>query len=207
MNRWLGFQNPYDPRDPIFFRIEEMTNTSALLLHPWKLTWNLKSPHWRGKSSSKSLFWGSMLIFGGVREPFFLGEDGLQWGLFWFKQPYEVVKKLQELLHDLFFVIVFFLPYRFTGDCDYSNKYNRFKVLQTLSVGEGGSKAGGDSGAVGGSGKGSFAAQRCRGQVLEKRTFFAKTLSFWLSFCYRLGYLFPTFFCMLKLRCSVTRRG
>ena len=22
-----------------------------------------------------------------------------------------------------------------------------------------------------------------------------------------LGYVFPTFFCMLKLRCSVTRRG
>ena len=45
----------------------------------------------------------------------------------------EVVKKLQELLHDLFFVIVFFLPYRFTGDCDYSNKYNIIDlVLQTI---------------------------------------------------------------------------
>ena len=46
-------------------------------------------------------------------------------------EPHEVVKKLQELLHDLFFVIVFFLPYRFTGDCDYSNKYN-YLVLQTI---------------------------------------------------------------------------
>ena len=44
----------------------------------------------------------------------------------------EVVKKLQELLHDLFFVIVFFLPYRFTGDCDYSNKYNRFSIANNI---------------------------------------------------------------------------
>ena len=44
----------------------------------------------------------------------------------------EVVKKLQELLHDLFFVIVFFLPYRFTGDCDYSNKYNRFGIANNI---------------------------------------------------------------------------
>ena len=44
----------------------------------------------------------------------------------------EVVKKLQELLHDLFFVIVFFLPYRFTGDCDYSIKYNRFSIANNI---------------------------------------------------------------------------
>ena len=67
-------------------------------------------------------------------------------------------------------------------------------ITVTLSVGEGGSKAGGDSGAVGGSGKGSFAAQRCRGQVLEKRTFFAKTLSFRISFCYRFGLRFSYVF-------------
>ena len=45
---------------------------------------------------------------------------------------HEVVKKLQELLHDLFFVIVFFLPYRFTRDCDYSNKYNRFSIANNI---------------------------------------------------------------------------
>ena len=33
---------------------------------PSKLTWNLKSPLWKGKSSSKPLFWGSMLVFGVV---------------------------------------------------------------------------------------------------------------------------------------------
>ena len=48
------------------------------------------------------------------------------------KKISEVVKKLQELLHDLFFVIVFFLPYRFTGDCDYSNKYNRFSIANNI---------------------------------------------------------------------------
>ena len=85
-------------------------------------------------------------------------------------------------------------------------------VLQTLSVGEGGSKAGGDSGAVGGSGKGSFAAQRCRGQVLEKRTFFAKTLSFWLSFCYRFGLRFSYVFLYVEasMQCNkkrITRRA
>ena len=47
-------------------------------------------------------------------------------------KTHEVVKKLQELLHDLFFVIVFFLPYRFTGDCDYSNKYNRFSIANNI---------------------------------------------------------------------------
>ena len=80
-------------------------------------------------------------------------------------------------------------------------------VLQTLSVGEGGSKAGGDSGAVGGSGKGSFAAQRCRGQVLEKRTFYAKTLSFWLSFCYRFGLRFSYVFLYVEasMQCNKKR--
>ena len=125
-----------------------------------------------------------------------------------------------------FFLLSFFLPYRFTGDCDYSNKYNRFSIANnilhditgptqlpvTLSVGEGGSKAGGDSGAVEGSGKGSFAAQRCRGQVLEKRTFFAKTLSFRLSFCYRFGLRFSYVFLYVEasMQCNkkrITRRA
>ena len=81
------------------------------------------------------------------------------------------------------------------------------KKKQTLSAGEGGSKAGGDSGAVGGSGKGSFAAQRCRGQVLEKRTFFAKTLSFCLSFCYRFGLRFSYVFLYVEasMQCKKKR--
>ena len=92
-----------------------------------------------------------------------------------------------------------------------------------ISVGEGGSKAGGDSGAVGGSGKGSFAAKRCRGQVLEKRTFFARqvlekrtffarTLSFRLSFCYRFGLRFSYVFLYVEasMQCNkkrITRRA
>ncbi len=35
-------------------------------LHPSRLTWNLRIHPWKGKSSSKSSFSGSMLIFGGV---------------------------------------------------------------------------------------------------------------------------------------------
>ena len=119
---------------------------------------------------------------------------------------HEVVKKLQELLHDLFFVIVFFFLIVLQGIViTVANIIDL--VLQTLSVGEGGSKAGGDSGAVGGSGKGSFAAQRCRGQVLEKRTFLLKPYLYGYRSVIVLGYVFRTFFCMLKLRCSVTRRG
>ena len=73
-------------------------------------------------------------------------------------------------------------------------------------------KTGGDSGAVGGSGKGSFAAQRCRGQVLEKRIFFAKTLSFRLSFCYRFGLRFSYVFLYVEasMQCNkkrITRRA
>ena len=64
----------------------------------------------------------------------------------------------------------------------------------------------------GGSGKGSFAAQRCRGQVLEKRTFFAKTLSFRLSFCYRFGLRFSYVFLYVEasMQCNkkrITRRA
>ena len=44
-------------------------------------------------SFSTPSFWVSMLVFGSVALP---------------QTPLEVVKKLQELLHDLFFVIVFF---------------------------------------------------------------------------------------------------
>ncbi len=39
---------------------------TKLTMHHWKLTWNLKSPYWKGTSSSKSRFWGSMLVFGGL---------------------------------------------------------------------------------------------------------------------------------------------
>jgi len=137
-----------------------------------------------------------------------------------------VVKKLQELLHDLFFVIVFFFLIVLQGIViTVTNKIDL--VLQTIfcmtslpnsitsniiSVGEGGSKAGGDSGAVGGSGKGSFAAQRRRGQVLEKRTFFARTLSFRLSFCYRFGLRFSYVFLYVEasMQCNkkrITRRA
>ena len=80
-------------------------------------------------------------------------------------------------------------------------------ITGNIIVGEGGSKAGGDSGAVGGSGKGSFAAQRCRGQVLEKRTFFAQTLSFRLSFCYRFGLRFAYVFLYVEasMQCNKKR--
>ena len=138
----------------------------------------------------------------------------------------------------------FFLPYRFTGDCDYSNKYGRFSIvnnalhnittqlkyyqrwlrdgsrwqreqaqasniiiIRLLSAGEGGSKAGGDSGAVGGSGSGSFAAHGCRGQVLEKRIILQNPYGFGYRSVIVLGFVVPTFFCMFKLRCSVTRKG
>ena len=40
----------------------------------------------------------------------------------------------------------------------------------------------------------SFAAHGYRGQVLDKRFFFAKTLSFRLSFCYRFGLRFSYVF-------------
>ena len=76
-------------------------------------------------------------------------------------------------------------------------------TTSNISVGEGGSKAGGDSGAVGGSGKGSFAAQRCRGQVLEKRTFLLKPY----RFGYRFGLRFSYVFLYVEASCSVTRRG
>ena len=46
-----------------------------------------------------------------------------------------------------------------------------------------------------------------RGQVLEKRTFLLKPYRFGYRSVIVLGYVFPAFFCMLKLRCSVTRRG
>ena len=45
------------------------------------------------------------------------------------------------------------------------------------------------------------------GAGLGQNVFFAKTLSFRLSFCYRFGLRFSYFLCMLKLRCSVTRKG
>ena len=35
-------------------------------VHPGRLTWNLRIDPWKGKSSSKPSFSGSMLIFGGV---------------------------------------------------------------------------------------------------------------------------------------------
>ena len=123
----------------------------------------------------------------------------------------EVVKKLQELLHDLFLLSFFFFLIVLQGIVITVTNIIDL-VLQTLSVWEGGSKAGGDSGAVGGSGKGSFAAQRCRGQVLEKRTFYAKTLSFWLSFCYRFGLRFSYVFLYVEasMQCNkkrITRRA
>ena len=31
-----------------------------------------------------------------------------------------------------FLLSLFFLPYRFTGDCDYSNKYNRFSITNNI---------------------------------------------------------------------------
>ena len=77
----------------------------------------------------------------------------------------------------------------------------------TLSVGEGGSKAGGDSGAVGGSGKGSFAARGAEGRSWRRGLFLLKPYRFGYRSVIVLAYVFPTFFCMLKLRCSVTRRG
>ena len=54
--------------------------------------------------------------------------------------------------------------------------------------------------------------QRCRGQVLEKRTFFAKTLSFRLSFCYRFGLRFSYVFLYVEasMQCNkkrITRRA
>ena len=53
----------------------------------------------------------------------------------------------------------------------------------------------------------SFAAHGCRGQVLDKRIFLLKPYRFGYRSVIVLGYVFPTFLCMLKLRCSVTRKG
>ena len=74
-------------------------------------------------------------------------------------------------------------------------------VLQTLSAGEGGSKAGGDSGAVGSRLRGA------EGRSWRRGLFLLKPYRFGYRSVIVLGYVFPTFFCMLKLRCSVTRRG
>ena len=79
--------------------------------------------------------------------------------------------------------------------------------IVTLSVGEGGSKAGGDIGAAGGSGKGSFAARGAEGRSWRRGLFLLKPYRFGYRSVIVLGYVFHTFFCMLKLRCSVTRRG
>ena len=52
----------------------------------------------------------------------------------------------------------------------------------------------------------SFAAHGCRGQVLDG-FFLLKPYRFGYRSVIVLGYVFPTFLCMLKLRCSVTRKG
>ena len=53
----------------------------------------------------------------------------------------------------------------------------------------------------------SFAAHGCRGQVLDKRIFFAKTLSFRLSFCYRFGLRFSYVFVYVEasMQCDKKR--
>ena len=40
-------------------------------------------------------------------------------------------KTLITFTHPVF-CYLFFLPYRFTGDCDYSNKYNRFSIVNNI---------------------------------------------------------------------------
>ena len=43
-----------------------------------------------------------------------------------------MVKKPYFFCNTCFLLSFFLLPYRFTGDCDYSNKYNRFSIVNNI---------------------------------------------------------------------------
>ena len=59
---WMPKTSPLTWYDLFLFLPE-----ASVCLHPGRLTWNLRIDPWKGKSSSKPSFSGSMLIFGGVR--------------------------------------------------------------------------------------------------------------------------------------------
>ena len=101
----------------------------------------------------------------------------------------------------------FFLPYRFTGDCDYSNKYNRFSIANNI-LHDITAQLNYSNIISRGRRQQSRRRQRCsrrqrqrqlRGSEvpragLGEEDFFAKTLSFRISFCYRFGLRFSYVF-------------
>ena len=134
-----------------------------------------------------------------------------------------MVQKLQELLHDLFFCYrFFFFLIVLQGIIVITVTTIIDLVLQTIFCMTSLPNSITSNIISRGRRLRSRRRQRCsrrqrqrqlrRGQVLEKRTFFAKTLSFRLSFCYRFGLRFSYVFLYVEasMQCNkkrITRRA